>query len=98
MRGGASIIVTGVLLTVDSECSVAISSLSEGECSTTPSPTIDPGTSTSTGQTSDNTGAIIGGVLAAIVIIALTVIAVIILILKNRRRNLSTKDTGKSVQ
>ena len=31
--GRASIIVTGVLMTVDSECSVAISSLSEGECS-----------------------------------------------------------------
>ena len=30
--GGAGIIVTGVLMTVDSECSVAISSLTEGEC------------------------------------------------------------------
>ena len=30
---GARIIVTGVLMTVDTECSVAISSLSEGECS-----------------------------------------------------------------
>ena len=34
VSGGASIIVTGVLMTVDSECSVAISSLSEGECLT----------------------------------------------------------------
>ena len=33
--GGAGVIVTGVLMTVDSECSVAISSLSEGECSCT---------------------------------------------------------------
>ena len=32
VSGGASIIVTGVLMTVDSECSVTISSLSEGEC------------------------------------------------------------------
>ena len=31
--GGASIIVTGVLMTVDSHCSVVISFLSEGECS-----------------------------------------------------------------
>ena len=34
VSGGASIIVAGVLMTVDSECSVAISSLSEGECLT----------------------------------------------------------------
>ena len=33
VRGGASVIVTGVLMTVDPDCSVAISSLSEGECS-----------------------------------------------------------------
>ena len=33
VSGGPSIIVTGILMTVDSECSVAISSLSEGECS-----------------------------------------------------------------
>ena len=32
VRGGASVIVTGVLMTVDPDCSVAISSLSEGEC------------------------------------------------------------------
>ena len=31
-RGGASVIVTGVLMTVDPDCSVAISSISEGEC------------------------------------------------------------------
>ena len=40
VSGGASIIVTGVLMTVDSECSVFISSLSEGECS--PSVTQQP--------------------------------------------------------
>ena len=34
VSGGASIIVAGVLMTVDSECSVAISSLREGECLT----------------------------------------------------------------
>ena len=39
VSGGASIIVTGVLMTVDSECSVAISSLSEGECLTSDSST-----------------------------------------------------------
>ena len=86
-------------MTVDSECSVAISSLSEGECSQ--NPTTSPEASTSARQTSDNNTAIIGGVVAAIVIvliIALTVITVIILLLKNRQRNLSTKDAGKSVK
>ena len=39
VSGGASIIVTGVLMTVDSECSVAISSLREGECLTSDSST-----------------------------------------------------------
>ena len=36
--GGASVIVTGILMTVDSHCSVAISSFSEPECSK-PTPT-----------------------------------------------------------
>ena len=49
VRGGASIIVTGVLMTVDSECSVAISSLSEGECQP---PITDP-TVVSTDSTTD---------------------------------------------
>ena len=69
VNGGASIIVTGVLMTVDSECSVAISSLSEGECSPTPTDT----------SAATNLAAIIGGVVAVILIvsIALTVIAVV---------------------
>ena len=48
VSGGASIIVTGVRMTVDSECLVAISSLSEGECSpiTTQPPTTDTPTDT----------------------------------------------------
>ena len=80
VSGGASIIVTGVLMTVDSECSVAISSLSEGECSPTQPPTTDTST------------AIIGGVVAVIVIvlvaITITIIAVT-LIVKNRHNNMS---------
>ena len=85
VSGGAGIIVTGVLMTVDSECSVAISSLSEGECSSS--------TTTSNSQSSsDNTAAIIGGVVAVLLIIAMsiTVIAVA-LILKHCRGNLSIK-------
>ena len=90
VSGGAGIIMTGVLVTVDSECPVAISSLGEGECHlpttdpitdsevTTPDPTSDPVTD-STLSTTDNTAAIIGGsVVAVILIIALTLAAVTI--------------------
>ena len=84
VSGGAGIIVTGVLMTVDSECSVAISSLTEGECFSS--------TTSSSQSSSDNTAAIIGGVVvAAFLIIAITVIAVVALILKYRHGNLSIK-------
>ena len=61
VRGGASIIVTGVLMTVDSECSVAISSLSEGECSPTqPPPDTDPTPSSTTTTPTDPTTTVLG--------------------------------------
>ena len=102
VSGGAGIIMTGVLVTVDSECPVAISSLGEGECQQppttepmtdseviTPDPTSDPVTH-STPSTTDNTAAIIGGVVAVILIIAFAVVAIIMtLILKNRCGNVS---------
>ena len=47
--GGSTIIVTGVLMTVDAECSVVISSLSEGECSMT---TTQPPDTTASSMTS----------------------------------------------
>ena len=53
VSGGATIIVTGVLMTVDTECSVAISSLSEGECSMTI--TQPPDTTTSSMTSSEST-------------------------------------------
>ena len=46
VRGGASVIVTRILMTVDPDCSVAISSLSEGECSPTTTTTKDETPST----------------------------------------------------
>ena len=85
VSGGATIIVTGILMTVDAECSVAISSLSEGECvhgTTT-------GTSSTSQSSTDNTAAIIGGLVVAVVlIIALTVLifGIVALVLKSRRR------------
>ena len=94
VNGGASINVTGVLMTVDSECSVAISSLSEGECSPTQPPTASTATSAvnSTVATPDNTvGAIIGGAVAVVLIIASTVIVIVIVltVIGKRRGKLS---------
>ena len=109
VSGRASIIVTGVLMTMDSECSVAISSLSEGECSPTQPPTIDTKpptidntTDTQTDQTStDNTAAIIGGVVAVVIVLIITiaitviVIVIVILVMKNRRGDFYIKNTEK---
>ena len=85
VSGGAGIIMTGVLVTVDSECPVAISSLGEGECQQPPTtePTTKP-------TTTDNTAAIIGGVVAVVLIITFAVVTIIMtLILKNRCGNVS---------
>ena len=119
VSGGAGIIVTGVLMTVDSECSVAISSITERECSSTQPRTTDlttsgnmtttdsttnsgtaPSTETTTStSSSDNTAAIIGGVVAVILIISIaitvTIIAIVALVMKNRRGDLSIKKADK---
>ena len=81
VSGGATIIVTAVLMTVDAKCSVAISSLSEGECIP----------ETATTSSTSNTAAIIGGVVVAVVfIIALTVL-IVALVLRSRRREFSIR-------
>ena len=100
VSGGATIIVTGVLMTVDTECSVAISSLSKGECSMT---TTQPPDTTASSMTSsdapnsqsstDNTAAIIGGIVAVVLIIALSIFGIVALILKSRRRELFIRKT-----
>ena len=94
----ASIIVTGVLMRVDSECLVAISSLSEGECFPDHESTMD--TEVPTDQSSSgSTVAIIGGVVAVVIvlIIAITVIVlvIVVLVMKNRRGDLSFKNTER---
>ena len=87
VRGGPSIVVTGVLMTVDSECSVAISSLNEGEC--------DMKTASTSSSSSSDNAAIIGGIVAVvivlIVVIAVTVVIIVALVLKTRRGDLSIK-------
>ena len=87
VRGGASLIVTGVLMTVDPHCSVAISSPDQPECSLATS-------STTNAPVSD---AVIGGVVAVVVVIAVTIAVIIIvfLILKNRRGEVSLKTYDK---
>ena len=63
VRGGPHVVVTEVLMTVDSECLVAISDLSEEECSTPPpdptiattASTIEPSTNASTTETTTST-------------------------------------------
>ena len=114
--GGASVIVTGILMTVDSHCSVAISSLSEPECSpaqpVTPSAVVPSGCPASPSPTphdtsrimvssaescvcSDNTPAIIGGVVAIVIVVttAGTIIAIVALVLKSRSQNIKKTST-----
>ena len=82
VSGGSSVIVTGVRMTLDSECPVAISSLDEPECQSPAN------------ESSSNNVAIIGGIVAAVIavlIISITVVIVVLLILRNRRGSLSIK-------
>ena len=101
VNDGASIIVASILMTVDTQCMIFIPSLNERECvpfTETPSetPTSDPTPDTSPepnsdpseSSASDNTAAIIGGVVVAVIlIIAITVIviAIVAMVLKSRR-------------
>ena len=67
---------------IDSQCSVAISSFSERECSTH-----EPSTTSG-----DNTAAIIGGVMAVIVVIVIVAVGIIAAVLfRSRRGSTSTK-------
>ena len=105
--GGASVIVTGILMTVDPHCSVAISSLSEPECSPAPpvtplaSPSPTPHDSrivVSSAEScvcSDNTPAIIGGVVAIVIVMttAGTIIGIIALVLKSRPQSIKKTST-----
>ena len=86
VRGGPTISVAGVLMTVDPQCSVVISSLKEGECSTPPpTDSTEPPTNTST------VAAITGGVMAVVIVIVIAIFIAIIaaMILKSRRGNLT---------
>ena len=90
VRGGVSLIVTGVLMTVDPHCSVAISSPDQPECSLATS-------SSSTVPVSD---AVIGGVVAVVIVITITIAVIIIvfLILKNHHGEVSLKRYKKKYE
>ncbi|CAI8037265.1 hypothetical protein GBAR_LOCUS20828 [Geodia barretti] len=85
-------------MTVDSHCSVAISSLSQPQCppSSTDMPAVEKSSDQEPAQVSD---AIIGGVVAVVIvlIIAITiaiVVIIVVLILKNRRGEVSLKNNS----
>ena len=101
VRGGPGVIVTGVLMTVDSHCSVAISSLSEGECPpliTEPSPLPDT-TTPDTGATPETTTGLVAGAVAAVVVIVLiitvAIVVIVFLVLKSHRGELSLKKSDR---
>ena len=93
VSGGASIIVTGVLMTVDTERS----SFSEGKCS----PTTENSTMITTESTIITDGikmpVIIGGVVGVILVISLPIAAVVIAValVMRSRGNVSIKNSNK---
>ena len=105
VRGGeASLIMTGVQMSLDSSCAVAISSLNEPECSPSHTPTATSSPSTdmpAVERSSDEepVQAIIGGIVAVVIVLIITiaiaiVIIIVVLILKNRRGEVSLKNNS----
>ena len=84
VSGGASVLVQGVQIMLDSMCPTSITSFDDGECSESP-------TSATSQSSSDNTAAIIGGVVAIVLIIAVLVcgMAVFFMLWKSRHGILS---------
>ena len=135
-RGGASVIVTGILMRIDSNCPVVISSFGETECSkptppvpTTsvhtlpvPTPPVSPNepsrtqtlfpsikhnftedsgndsptfSSQNSASATDNTPAIIGGVVVTVLflmVLAILIIVIAALVLKNRQLTIKTAE------
>ena len=86
LSSGASISVQFQLLTIDSSCSVAISSFNENECMATGTATNEP-----------STGVVIGvaiGVIVAIAV-AITIIILVIVILHHKNRRDTVEMTTK---
>ena len=98
MSGGPGVIVTGVLMTVDPHCSVAISSLSERECLPNTNPTVIGGVDSPAPDTGANQEGLIAGAVVAVVVIVLIVaitIAIVVIVLKSRRGKVSLKKSDR---
>ena len=104
IEGEITIRVQSVRLSIDSTCyPVAIVSYADPRCMAgspqpTETPMIDTESPTQAAQ-SDNTAAIIGGVVVAVVLIiaivvAITIIVIVILVLKNRRASITLQKEG----
>ena len=94
VTSGPILIVTELLMTVDSQCTVVISSLIEGDCTqsiidtTANTTTIDTNNNTTLTPTTSNSSifdnaAMIGGVVAVVIVIVIVVVAVIVLVIKS---------------
>ena len=102
VMGGASVIVTGVLMKVDSKCSVKISDLSEDEClmkpaiaqSVSPSPTtpIMPKEQDSSSLTTILT---VIGIIVIVAIIAITATIIVVLVLRSCQAQFNLKNSAK---
>ena len=87
-----TIAIQGVRLHVDRSCLITISTFGDPECATVvPTSNSDEGTSTAEPAQSNNTGAIVGGVVTVLVVIilAVTVIVIAVLVVKNRKAGFS---------
>ena len=106
VSGGASVLVQGVQIRLDTVCPVSITSFGDGECSESPTPATSQSSSDNTSTTrsttdntasttTDNTAAIIGGVVVAIVLIIAVLVfgmTVLILVWKSRHGNQKTEE------
>ena len=87
VSGGDSINVTGVVMTVDSECSVAITSLSDGECSPTQPPATTTNTTIATKSSMHTNYAALGGGIVGLIFTIIVTCTVVILVVKRQRKS-----------
>ena len=103
VMGGASVIVTGVLMKVDSKCSVKISNLSEDEClmkpaiaqSVSPSPTT-PMMPKEQDSSSLSTILTVVGIIVIVAIIAITATIIAVVWLRSRQAQFNLKNSAKT--
>ena len=92
---GASVIVAGILLTVDTKCSVTISSPDEPECS---SEVVGSSSSSSESSTMVIIGAVVAVIVAVVAVVIIVVIVSLTIIVKSRGKRESTHTLKKEKQ